>query len=83
MFKKVQNFLLFQIEQPIYGSKDPQFINFMVPGIMVTIIFSLSIGLTSLLFVLEKKDGILDRSAIAGTFDLLISTKKYCGPCTT
>jgi len=54
------------VQTPIYGRKDPQFINFMVPGIMVTIIFSLSIGLTSLMFVLEKKDGLLDRSWIAG-----------------
>ena len=38
----------------------------MIPGIMVTIVFSLSIGMTSLMFVLEKKDGLLDRSAIAG-----------------
>jgi hypothetical protein len=40
----------------------------MVPGIMITIIFSLSIGLTGLMFVLEKKDGLLDRSWVAGIF---------------
>jgi hypothetical protein len=38
----------------------------MVPGIMVTIIFTLTIGLTGLMFVLEKKDGLLDRSWVAG-----------------
>ena len=53
----------------------------MVPGIMVTIVFSLSIGLTSLMFVLEKKDGLLDRSGIAGKFNerfkILLSKTKY------
>ncbi len=38
----------------------------MVPGIMVTIIFTLTIGLTGLMFVIEKKDGLLDRSWVAG-----------------
>lgn len=38
----------------------------MIPGVMTTIIFSLSIGFTALLFVLEKKDGLLDRSWVAG-----------------
>lgn len=63
------------LQEPIYGQKDPQFVNFMVPGIMVTIVFSLSIGLTSLMFVLEKKDGLLDRSGIAGvtTLEIMIA----------
>jgi hypothetical protein len=65
--KSILIFIFNKIEQPIYGSKEPEFINFMIPGIMVTIVFSLSIGMTSLMFVLEKKDGLLDRSAIAGT----------------
>jgi ABC-type multidrug transport system permease subunit len=38
----------------------------MVPGVMVSIIFSLSIGVTGLMFVTEKKDGLLDRSWVAG-----------------
>ncbi len=33
---------------------------------MVSIIFSLSIGVTGLMFVTEKKDGLLDRSWVAG-----------------
>ena len=32
------------VENAIYGQNDPQFIDFMAPGIMVTIIFLLSIG---------------------------------------
>lgn len=33
---------------------------------MVTVMFTLSIGLTSLMFVIEKKEGLLDRSLVAG-----------------
>jgi hypothetical protein len=38
----------------------------MVPGTMVSIMFSLAIGVTGLMFVTEKKDGLLDRSWVAG-----------------
>jgi ABC-type transport system involved in cytochrome c biogenesis permease component len=53
------------VKNAIYGQNDPQFIDFMAPGIMVTIIFLLSIGLTALLFVIEKKEGLLERTAVA------------------
>jgi ABC-type transport system involved in cytochrome c biogenesis permease component len=63
------------IKHAIYGDIDPQFINFMAPGIMITIIFILTIGLTALMFVIEKKEGILERTSLAGinTFELILS----------
>ena len=54
------------IESSIYGDKAPQFINFAAPVMTLTIIFMLAIGLTSLMFILEKKKGLLERSWIAG-----------------
>ena len=33
---------------------------------MVTVMFTLSIGLTALMFVMEKKEGLFDRSLVAG-----------------
>jgi hypothetical protein len=33
---------------------------------MITIMFTLSIGLTALMFVLEKKEGLLERNWVAG-----------------
>jgi ABC-type multidrug transport system permease subunit len=42
----------------------------MAPGIMVTIIFILTIGLTALMFVIEKKEGLLDRSWSAGVITI-------------
>lgn len=53
------------VKTSIYGDNDPQFIDFMIPGCMVTIIFLLSISLTSLIFILEKKEGLLERTAVA------------------
>lgn len=38
----------------------------MAPGVMVTIIFTLTIGLTALMFVIEKKEGLLDRNWVSG-----------------
>ena len=54
------------IENPIYGTKVQKFLNFAAPGMMISIIFFLAIGLTALIFVIEKKEGLLDRSWIAG-----------------
>lgn len=54
------------IEQPIYGAKIERFLNFAAPGMMISIIFFSAIGLTALIFVVEKKEGLLERSWIAG-----------------
>ncbi|CAF0918390.1 unnamed protein product [Adineta steineri] len=54
------------IEKPIYGDISPKFLNFAAPGMMLSIIFFLAIGLTALMFVVEKKEGLLERSLIAG-----------------
>nr|UOU03363.1 ATP-binding cassette subfamily H-like 1 [Brachionus rubens] len=54
------------LQDPVYGDNNPQFISFMAPGIMATIIFTLTIGMTGLMFVIEKKEGLMDRSWAAG-----------------
>jgi len=51
---------------PIYGAPDPNFTEFMAPGIIIIIIFFLAVGLTGEAFIAEKQDGILDRSWVAG-----------------
>jgi len=52
--------------EPIYGTQDPVFIDFMIPGTIVLIIFFLAIGLTGEAFIQERKDGLLHRSWVAG-----------------
>jgi hypothetical protein len=49
------------IGEPIYGPKIPNFTDFMAPGIILLIIFFLAVALTGEAFILEKKDGLLDR----------------------
>eukprot|EP01012_Entosiphon_sulcatum_P003082 TRINITY_DN10850_c0_g1_i1.p1 TRINITY_DN10850_c0_g1~~TRINITY_DN10850_c0_g1_i1.p1 ORF type:complete len:684 (+),score=68.76 TRINITY_DN10850_c0_g1_i1:433-2484(+) len=55
-----------QLMRPLYGPKDPQFTDFVAPGIIITIAFAQSIGLTALAFVFEKRDGTLNRLWAAG-----------------
>ncbi|KAK3590643.1 hypothetical protein CHS0354_013676 [Potamilus streckersoni] len=55
-----------KLETPVYGSNMPSFTNFMAPGVIISITFFLATGLTTLSFVLEKKEGLLDRSLAAG-----------------
>uniref|UniRef100_A0A1I8GJ08 ABC transporter G family member 20 n=1 Tax=Macrostomum lignano TaxID=282301 RepID=A0A1I8GJ08_9PLAT len=51
---------------PLLGSKDPTFTEFMAPGMIITILFFLSTGLTAVTFVSERRHGLLDRSLVAG-----------------
>ena len=53
-------------EEPIYGSPEPTFTEFMSPGVILSIIYFMAVGLTALSFVLERKEGLLDRSWVAG-----------------
>ena len=53
--------------QPVYGERDPAFIDFLAPGIMVMVCFMFSLILTMMAFVGERYDGTLDRVFAAGT----------------
>eukprot|EP00057_Strongylocentrotus_purpuratus_P015081 XP_011669555.1 PREDICTED: ABC transporter G family member 20 [Strongylocentrotus purpuratus] len=52
--------------EPIYGSLDASFTQFMVAGVVISIIFFLAVGLTSVTFVVERKEGLMDRIWVAG-----------------
>lgn len=51
---------------PIYGPRDPNFTDFAAPGIILTIIFFLSVALTSGAMLLERNEGLLERSLVSG-----------------
>ncbi|MDP6899406.1 MAG: ABC transporter permease [Candidatus Thalassarchaeaceae archaeon] len=55
------------ISEPIYGERDPSFIDFLAPGIMTLVCFMFSTILTSMAFVGERHDGTLDRIFATGT----------------
>lgn len=51
---------------PIYGPQDPNFTDFAAPGIILTMIFFLSVALTSGSMLLERNEGMLERALVAG-----------------
>uniref|UniRef100_A0A3B3CUJ4 ABC transporter domain-containing protein n=1 Tax=Oryzias melastigma TaxID=30732 RepID=A0A3B3CUJ4_ORYME len=55
-----------KFEDPIYGSQNTDFTTFVTPGAVLSITFYLAVGLTALSFVLERKEGLLDRCWVAG-----------------
>ncbi|XP_073683279.1 ABC transporter G family member 23 [Garra rufa] len=59
-----------KFEEPIYGNKNTDFTTFVTPGAVLSITFYLAVGLTALSFVLERKEGLLDRCWVAGVSSL-------------
>ena len=59
-----------QFEAPVYGSNEPTFTEFMAPGVILSITYFMAVGLTSISFIIERKEGLLDRSWIAGVTTL-------------
>ncbi|XP_066951029.1 ABC transporter G family member 20-like isoform X1 [Macrobrachium rosenbergii] len=55
-----------QVHDPIYGSNSATFTEFMAPGVILSITYFMAVGLTALSFVIERKEGLLDRSWVAG-----------------
>ena len=51
---------------PIYGQLDPSFRDYIAPALVLAITYAMSVGLTALAFVQEKKEGILERSLVSG-----------------
>ncbi|XP_021710287.1 ABC transporter G family member 23 isoform X1 [Aedes aegypti] len=64
-----------QFKDPIYGTNDPSFTDFVAPGVILTIVFFLAVALTSSALIIERTEGLLDRSWVAGVtpFEILFS----------
>lgn len=64
-----------KFDHPIYGGKDPSFTEFMAPGVLLSIAFLAAVALTALAFVMERKEGLLERSLVAGvtSYEFLLS----------
>ncbi|XP_077468994.1 ABC transporter G family member 20 [Stigmatopora argus] len=59
-----------KFEEAIYGNQNMDFSTFVMPGAVLSITFYLALGLTALSFVLERKEGLLDRCWVAGVSSL-------------
>lgn len=53
-------------EKPIYGEPTPNFTDFAAPGVILTIIFFLSVALTSGAMLIERNEGMLERCLVSG-----------------
>ncbi|XP_055304919.1 ABC transporter G family member 23 [Sitodiplosis mosellana] len=51
---------------PIYGTQTPNFTDFAAPGVILTIIFFLSVALTSGAMLIERNEGMLERCLVSG-----------------
>ena len=52
--------------EPVYGDKSPTFTEFVAPGMLITISFGISVGLTAISLIVERKEGLLDRGWVVG-----------------
>eukprot|EP00117_Sycon_ciliatum_P049119 scpid21523/ scgid0343/ ABC transporter G family member 23; ABC transporter ABCG.23 len=59
-----------EVGPPVYGALQPRFTDFVAPGIIVAMTFVMSIGLTALSVIIERKQGLLDRTRAAGVTDI-------------
>lgn len=55
-----------ELEEPIYGIREPTFTEFMAPGVLLSIAFLAAVALTAIALVQERKEGVLERSLVAG-----------------
>lgn len=53
-------------QEPIYGDRNPNFTDFAAPGVILTIIFFLSVAITSGAMLIERNEGMLERCLVAG-----------------
>ncbi|XP_078262086.1 ABC transporter G family member 20 [Rhinoraja longicauda] len=59
-----------KIEKPVYGHRHSSFTIFIAPGAILSITFFLALGLTTLSFVIERREGLMDRGWVAGVSSL-------------
>lgn len=56
-----------RMESAIYGKIDIQnYLQYMSPGVLISISYIMATGLTSLAFIMERRDGLYDRTLAAG-----------------
>lgn len=55
-----------RFQDAIYGEQNPNFTDFAAPGVILTIIFFLSVGITTGAMLIERNEGMLERCLVAG-----------------
>ena len=64
-----------KLSNPVYGSRESTFTEFMAPGVILTIAFLAAIPLTAITIVTERRNGLVERTVVTGVsnFQFLIS----------
>lgn len=65
-----------QVGKPVYGTlRKGGYLEFMAPGVVISISYVMATGLTALAFILERRDGLLERSLVSGvqTMQILLA----------
>lgn len=52
--------------EPVYGDRIPNFTDFAAPGVILTIIFFLSVAMTTGALLIERNEGMMERCLVAG-----------------
>lgn len=69
----LQHDLIQQLGEPVYGDlKHQGYLEYMAPGVVVSISYIMATGLTALAFILERRDGLFERSLVAGVDTLQV-----------
>lgn len=55
-----------RLNDPVYGSITTDFTDFAAPGVILTIVFFLAVALTSASMLMERNEGILERTLVNG-----------------
>lgn len=55
-----------KFEDPLYGTFNDQFTDFMAPGVVMTMIFFLATLITATIFITDRLEGVWDRTLVAG-----------------
>ncbi|XP_054726104.1 ABC transporter G family member 23 [Anastrepha obliqua] len=55
-----------QFQEPVYGSVDSEFQQYVAPGVVMTMVFFLATLMTAAVFISERMDGVWDRTLVAG-----------------
>ncbi|KAI8121498.1 hypothetical protein FF38_00066 [Lucilia cuprina] len=54
------------MQEPIYGSEEMEFQQYVAPGVVMTMVFFLATLMTAAVFIEERMDGVWDRTLVAG-----------------
>merc|ERR1719394_1893071 len=68
-------------DKPVYGSEELTFTDFMVPGIILTIVHSMALAFSAMLIIIERNEGLVERTWVAGVNPSEASLAHFLSSC--